>query len=470
MGKGIREGVKMEIKKIKKFERDFIKLEILPVTQKAQTFYIGKLPAKEFLKLYTVEPAEYNIEKQIKIAEKFQDEDSYYKYLIQPSEKKIAKREFERKESKTRIKEIKKFLETEKYALFPNTIIVSCDLINNYLDNAPDTKFDTLGDSKEIFDERPNLSFLEKSKEGIYIYVPCVEKSILIIDGQHRVRGLELAEPKVSNDYELLISFIIDFDKSVLARLFYTINYTQKSVNKSLLYQLSGEFSYELTETKFMHESVKILNEIEKSPFYKRVKMLGTIPKDISKKDKQNMTVSQAFLIDYLVGTISEKKALSRSIYQPIFLYYYKKEKEQIEIIRFLIKYFNAIKQIRKKDWNNPEKSIICKTIGVGAFIRVLYFLYIKMFIHEFKSDPQKIKDIKMEDLIEKLKGIEKVNFDKTGEFGGVGSAGSLNKLMEKLIESISYFEIDKYKEFLKIYKVKYLNPFKDWLKGQIKS
>lgn len=450
----------MMTEKVTRFEKEFLKVELISQSQKGKRFYVGRIPAKHFLELFTVEPAEYDIEEQIASAKKFPDDRGYYNYLIGSLGKKIETRAFERKEEKSRISQIRNFLNDEEYALFPNTIIVSCDLINDVLSIPEGTRFEDLKDFKDVLDENPLFSFLDSSGENSNLYIPYLRNSILIIDGQHRVKGLQEAKKETIDGYDLLVSFIIGYDRAVIAKLFYTINYTQKSVSKSLLYHLSGEFSSELDEMTFLHETAKILNELDYSPFYKRIKMLGSIPGNIPEEERKKMTISQAFLIDYLKMTIS--KSAERSIYQPIFLHYYENKNLQIEIIRFLLRYFSAVRKVREQDWNDPENSVICKTIGVGALIRVLHFLFVKMFVDEFPKDPLRIKKVTTRDLISNLDGIQQIDFSKEGEFGGVGSAGSLNRLKEKIIEKMAYFGRDSYGDFLVKYRDNYLAPFKE--------
>lgn len=282
-------------------DSQYLKVELFPIIQKEKLFFFGKIRAKDFLKLYTVEPAEYDLEKHVGFASEFPDDSNYYNFLTNEDKKIIDKKNFQRCEDTVRVLKIKKFLEEEEYALFPNTIIVTCELLNDIFEIAANTSFQNL--SKELVAQNKNLSFLEVNENKYALFIPYRKATILIIDGQHRIRGLEEAEKELGDqfeDYELLVSFIIGYDKSTLAKLFYTINYTQKSVNKSLLYHLSGEFSRDLDKITFMHELVKILNEIDKSPFYKKVKMLGSVPRDLPNEVKRNMTISQAFLIDYL--------------------------------------------------------------------------------------------------------------------------------------------------------------------------
>jgi len=446
----------------------FLKIPVMPVSQKSKNFYLAKMPARFLLDTYTVEPAEYNVEKETARAAAFPEYAEYIDHRLKEERELIVSKKYERIEKKERIEEIAEFLNKDEHALFPNTIIVTCELINTSLDYEPGREEDVL---KLLGDIPATLSFLEEPRESgeqTFLYVPYQKKSILIIDGQHRLRGLEEADPGVTDNYEMLVSFIVGLSWSVVAKLFYTINYTQKAVNKSLLYHLTGEFSPELDEITFMHETVRALNEVSQSPLFKRIKMLGTVDYSLPVEDRKKMTISQAFLIDYLHSTISQS-AINR-IYPPIFLYYYqRRDKWRVEIVRFLMKYFEAIKESRRKDWDSPEESIICNTLGVGAFIRILHFLFVKMFVKDFNKNPSMIVDVTVPDLISKLNGIDKVDFSKTGEYGGVASGGSLNKLRNELVGKITYFGKPRYEDFIDEYRQFHLNEYRLWLNANLK-
>ncbi len=446
------------LQKIKIQNKEFLEISVSLVQQKEKIFYIGIIPAEFFLEVYTVEPTEYDIEEQKLLAQSFPDDRSYYESRIEKMHSAIDTQPFQRREQKTRVNQISEFLNKEEYPLFPNTIITSCKL---YADSS---KLEELSEDKKQVEEiyESSLSFLQERDQGIYLYIPYKKNSLLVIDGQHRVKGLQEAGNEVINNYNLLVSFIVGYDRSAVANLFYTINYTQKSVNKSLLYHLMGEFSKDLDEITFMHETVKLLNELEKSPFYEKIKMLGHVPKDLPREKKEKMTLSQAFLVDYLSPTISIQS--KNSIHQPVFLYYFKKEKEQIEIIRFIIKFFSAIRSLKPKDWNSPKDNILCKSVCIGAFIKMMHFFFVKLFIDECEKKPEKIKDITEDELKDKLKGVEKLNFSKEGPFGSTGGAGGLNDIKKNMIKEIDYFETDNYEIFLSSYKSNYMNPFKEWL------
>jgi DGQHR domain-containing protein len=446
----------------------FLRIPVMPISQKNKNFYLAKMSARSLINVYTVEPAEYNVEKEAARAATFPEYAEYIGERLKEKRDLVVSKKYERLEKKERVEEIAEFLNKDEYALFPNTIIVTCELINTSLDYEPGREADVF---KLLGETATPLSFLEEPKEPgeqTFLYVPYMKKSILIIDGQHRLRGLEEADPAVTDNYEILVSFIVGFSWSVVAKLFYTINYTQKAVNKSLLYHLTGEFSPELDEITFMHETVRALNEVSQSPLFKRIKMLGTVDYSLPPEDRKKMTISQAFLIDYLHNTISIG-AINR-IYPPIFLYYYqRREKWRVEIVRFLMKYFEAIRESRRNDWDNPTESIICNTLGVGAFIRILHFLFVKMFITDFDKNPSMITEVTVPYLVSKLKGIDKVDFSKSGEYGRVASGGSLNKLRGELVEKIIYFGKPTFDDFIEEYRQAYLGEYKQWLKANLK-
>ena len=444
----------------------YIEVKLFEVYQKDKIFYVGKICAKDLLDIYTVRPAKYDVKKNTELANLYSTEDEYYNELVSSNRDTISDKNFQRKYSKKRVDEVTNFLNEEEYAFFPNTIIANCELIN-------DIESLQIDENSEIYDLYnlnsipKHLSFFKKNENDYSLFIPRKPGSLLIIDGQHRLEGLKKADQAIKNDYELLIAFIIGYDRSVIAKQFYTINYQQKPVNRSLLYHLMGEFSTDLDELTFMHKVVKALNELENSPFYKRVKMLGVSSKELSVEDRRLQSISLAFLIDALSRSITKK--VSSGIYQPIFRYYYYNERYQVEIIKFLINFFNAVSE-KCSDWKDPSNSLLSKGMGVGAIIRLIYLIFPKIFIDEWDYKPEKIKDIKKDDIINYINGIENVDFSKDGPFGKTGSSGSVNKIKEKLVEEIHYLDCDSYDEFQIEFKKNngVLDKYKKWLKNNV--
>lgn len=443
--------------------RNYLHIKLLEINQKGKKFYVGKILAKDMLSIYTVRPAKYDVEKNISIANSFPDQEDYFDYLTVNGS--VSEKDFQRKYSETRVNEISQFLNNQEFAFFPNTIISNCDLIND-LDLFDINEYDGIETFEKLNNVPSHLSFFYHKNEEAFLLIPLIENSLLIIDGQHRLEGLKKSSIDVQNNYELLIAFIIGFDRSVIAQQFYTINYEQKPVNKSLLYHLMGEFSDNLDELTFMHKVVKALNELDYSPFYKRVKMLGSTPDNYDMYDKRLLSISLAFLIDALIKTISSKS--NPGLYQPIFRYYFINEKFRIEIIKTLINYFTAVSKL-VPDWNDPSNSLISKGMGVGALLKVLQIIFPIIFKKELNFSPEKIKDLNVDLFLKYLDGIQNVNFSNSGKFGGIGSAGSINKIKEEIILNLNELGThNSFKDFEIFFKETTLIEYKNWLSKHI--
>lgn len=440
------------------YEKNYLAVELLEVQQRNIKFFLAKIKAKHLFKIFTVAPLEYDLKIYKALVDEYPDENEYYQDLIQRKNLNKLPDDFQRIESSERVKQIKKFIENDDYPLFPNTIIASCDLGNTFIDaesNIPAMDF------MELSNETDPHSYIEKVN-GIYkIYIPYEKNSLVIIDGQHRIRGLEEAKYDGKEDYELLISLLIGYGRSLVAHQFYTINYNQKPVNKSLLYQLMGQFSDELTRKTFFHGIVRMLNEIDSSPFYNRIKMLGVTNKDSSPEEKKQMTVSQAFLIDYFLPTVSDR--LTNSIYAPIFYYYYKNEQYNTEVARFILKYFAAIRRRFKEQWNNPEQYILSKTNSIGAFIKIMHLIFVQIFIESLDSNPEKIASVSIDNLTKYFEEIPIDIFENEGEFGKGSSAGNLSKLKDRILQHINLFKGNSAEEKKEYYKNTLMDRYKDW-------
>jgi len=437
----------------------YIKVKLYAIDQKSNRFFVGVIPANLLLKVYTVKPYHYNSEKEAAVANAFKDDVDYFQFRIETKAERAEGEDFERPYKEERIEQIADFLNNDDYALFPNSIITTCYLTNEELGLPNNTKFGEFSANNVL-----GLPFLEEttSPDEAILYVPYKENMLLLIDGQHRLLGLKDSNDEVRNNYELLVSFMLGFPQATIAELFYTINYNQKPVNKSLLYDLMGEFSKELDEITFMHEVVRVMNEIPKSPLHRRVKMLGVVEEGLDTEIKDKMTISQAFIIDYLIDTISQK-AYNKTLYPPIFLHYYQDESWHSEIVRFVVNYLTGIKEVNVEAWDNPEKSIISSSLGIGALIQVMFLVFMQMFVDEFNYDPKKIKNITVETMKTKLSGLRNVDFDKA-KWAGISSGGALSNLVKEILVALPFLGITDYKNDIQQYKTKYVIPFKKWL------
>lgn len=416
--------------------RSFLKVDLEPINQKGYFIYLAKIKTVDFLKVYTVRPAKYDLAKNTSLAGSFPEEKDYYDHLILEDQNRIKDKDFQRDPNDDRINKISKFLMEEEYSFFPNTIIANCDLINDFKDFSI-TEESTEEDFSSIPDKPAFLSFLKKDMYQKYVlYIPYQRDSVLVIDGQHRLEGLKQTSSELQKEFDLIIAFVIGFDRSIIAKQFYTINYEQKPVNKSLLYQLTGEFSREIDEVSFLHNVVKLLNELPDSPFHGRIKMLGITPKNHPADTRYLLSISQAFLIDSMIRFVSDKAR--NTLYPPIFLPYYKNQSQHIFIVRIVARFFTAVKLI-KPEWANPDVSILSKGMGVAALLKVLNFIFPKMLNDKLGGDWNRINEVSVQDYGEMLVGLENVDFSNDGPFGKAGSAGNVVKIKNVILQNLVY-------------------------------
>jgi len=209
-----------------------------------------------------------------------------------------------------------------------------------------------------------------------------IRKNVFIVDGQHRMMGMiklfdELDRFVVRGDedeyvyqflrdYRFNCTILVNYDLWEQGQVFVNVNFKQKPVNKSLYYEIFGaEYSenksdWERNKVYLAHQMVRMLNEHEKSPFYSRIKMLGT----------GEGYVSQAFVVEALMR-LFKKNAL----------WYFNPDKEQtgdVDTSYFgteLLSFFVAVKRLLPDYWPKEDATrgtIICKTTGVGAWIRLM--------------------------------------------------------------------------------------------------
>lgn len=378
-----------------------IKINCIEVTQPIETFYVGKIDWQDLLKI-----ARKDIERI-----RQEGEGTIDGYLG-----------IQRELSKNRLAEIAEYVSFND-ATFPNSIVISID----------STSYNEAND--EI--EENILSFengiLELRDDG---------KIAKIIDGQHRVFGLE----KYATDnglfkdelkFELIITIFIDIDEEYQANIFSTINKAQTKVNKSHVYDLYS-FSKTRSPQRTSHNVIKLLNEEEDSPFYHLIKRLG-------KADFKNETIAQATLADCIIKYISSNPPRDRNILRTgaklalvegaekdkyFFRNWFIKE-EDVKIAKVIWNYFEAIKRKWPTAWGNLN-FILTKSTGVIAFMRFLKDLVELLglekiiTVDEFKGILNKI-DIKDTELV-----------NDVYQSGGVGQSA----LYKVLISSIKNSEV----------------------------
>ena len=364
-----------------------VKIKGFIVSQNGQDFIIGKAKIKEIL--------------------------SYTKYTerviigFDENEKPIYNQHVQRKVDKARVEKIADFLINDAQATFPTNVVLGVPM--SIIESQSHT---TDGIIEVVFSDivYEQVSLAKKGQDNTDIYVT-------IIDGQHRIRGIEVAVERLEKEInkiggdasaqqrlddllniELAVSYFIDKSLEYQAMIFSTINRTQKKVSQDLVYSLFGLSSND-TPYKTALEVVLALNGHPKSPFYKRIKLYG------GDYDKHvSPPLSQATMIKSIVALISESlresendKYRSRkdlrtqrgNKFLPFRQFYANNNDYMISDCLFY--YFNTVRNYLSEYWQYDglakPSNVLQSTVGYEALLNLLVDILKHDQIDTFNSD-----------------------------------------------------------------------------------
>lgn len=300
--------------------------------------------------------------------------------------------QIQRKTNNAKVERIADFLITDPTAMFPTNIVLAI----------PQQVID-----EKIEDEDGNIIIklnpivkeqLDKDNGDVYL---------TIIDGQHRIKGIERAIERVSEaivnpkevdnikkngeilkrllDLQLIVTFFIDPMLEYQAMIFSTINKTQTKVPENLVFSLFGLTNND-TPQKTSLEVVLALNGLEKSPFYNRIKLVGG-----DYKRGENIPLSQATMVKSILFKIcknqreaevernKEREQLMNNLDNLPFRSYYATNNDKM-IIRIMYSYFSAVRETLKHTndkpfWDfdsTPQTNVLQTNVGYQAFMKLL--------------------------------------------------------------------------------------------------
>ncbi|MBS9388874.1 MAG: DGQHR domain-containing protein [Dolichospermum sp. WA123] len=285
---------------------------------------------------------------------------------------------YQRSFSKKRIKEIKNYINQEQ-GIIPNSILVNID----------EGKFD--------YQENNNLLILHET-----------ESLGLIIDGQHRVNGCYDANP----DFKLMVIATLGLSVKDQARLFVTINKTQKGVPASLYLDLMNllegdieDFDGEGVSAERRAREIAIrLNETDESPLYELIRTTGESGFGISLNEFVNQ------IRDYVEPKTGK-----------LANYGFEQQYKIFEI------YFRAVKSVFLEQWEDPT-SYVFKTVGFGGIMQAFYEI--------FNLVVQRYQVFNTENTIKLLQLIQDFKFDKDNLASG-GGFKAQQKVGEKIVSEL---------------------------------
>lgn len=336
--------------------------------------------------------------------------------------------EIQRRPDTSKINSIVNYLLNDPNAMFPTNIVLAVPsfVINDFIENNDEITI-TLMDFVE--------NELKKSTGNIYI---------TIIDGQHRLRGIEAALEKLKNDlndsslfftsnqrntleekldnlygFEIAISFFIDPVIEYQAAIFASINRTQTKVSESLVYSLFG-LTDKVSPQKTALDVALALNSFKGSPFFGKIKLVGQ-----KYKRGESPVLTQATVVKSIIKCISpsaskaeeerflERSALLSGVNSDLYFRKYYALNQDSNITKIMFAYFKAIQNVFKSVngtsyWNSdvPE-NILNTTVGYETMLNLLKKILNKIPYNDSRFDItiyenilRPIEDFPFEDII----------------------------------------------------------------------
>jgi DGQHR domain-containing protein len=252
-------------------------------------------------------------------------------------------------------------------ASFPSSVIVALD--EDYVS----------------FDENTGKMSVRNFKEGQSEPSIPIRKAARVLDGQHRIAGLERFG---GDSFDLSVTIFVGADIADQAHIFATVNIEQTKVNKSLVYDL-----YELSESrspqKTCHNIVVALDRDPDSPFSQRIKRLG-----LATEGRVFEPVTQSTLVEGLMSYVSSDprddrdKLLRGQTLQKVYGEELDKrplrnlfvEGKDLEIIQLVYNYFSAVALRWPEAWGERGKGFMLnRTNGVRALLRFFRPAYLSV-------------------------------------------------------------------------------------------
>jgi DGQHR domain-containing protein len=319
------------------YEKQYISFECIEATQPIGNMYVGVIDSEilEFISYADVRRLEIGVNNRL-------------------VEDYIG---IQRELNPNREKEIGKYVNLVD-ATFPNSIILT--ISSDYAEYNSDTKMMKI------------------------LYKDDVAK---VLDGQHRIAGLRHYD-KPGKNFQCIVTIYIDMDLEDQAIVFATINKEQRNVSNSLVADLYS-FAKSRSPQKTAHNIVRALNSKEGSPFFKRVKILG------SARDKEIEIITQDTFVKSIIQYISKDPQSDRDFYKrhsnkklpyvngtDLDRYFLRNifidDVDDYKIAQIIWNYFNAVQRKWPNAWNELKPNMILnRSTGFIALMRFFKHAYL---------------------------------------------------------------------------------------------
>ncbi len=318
-----------------------------------------------------------------------------------------------------RVKQLRSYVNTHD-ATFPTSIILAVEEKNVSYDQS-----------------NGEINLIASTEDGL-------ERIAKIIDGQHRIAGLLELDEKI--EFELGVAIFVGTDLATQANIFATVNLAQTKVNRSLAYDLL-DYERKRSPQKSAHHITVALDQIEGSPFYRRIKRLG-----VATSGRQEETLTQAVVVEMLLRFMTNdpmgdrdtffrrlklEKPSDTDLVRMPFRGFFLQENEE-DITRILLSYFSAVKSTWPNSWADLESqgNVLPKTNGFRALMRFLKQAYARIWKDRIGLVPSQ------EDFENILAEVELSDDDFNVENFPAGTSGE-SRLFNFLMDSLETTKAD---------------------------
>lgn len=362
---------------------------------------------------------------------------------------------FQRKLDMNKVNKIADFLIDDPNSIFPTNIVLA----------VPEEAIQDFEEDNESISFQIRPWVIDDLSRNVYI---------TIVDGQHRIRGIEVALNRLNSDlqrlyqiqenstnqelkrkferftearlkllsFELIVTYAINATIDFQASIFSIINRTQTKVSENLVQSLFGLIDKESPQ-KTSLEITLALNSHPTSPFFKRIKLFGHNRNVIAEKP----VITQSSFVKAILRLISSSsREAERDRFKPrrellagiipslCFRKYYAKGEDQ-KIINILFAYFKSIETTLKDQhgeslWElNPlrEVNLLQTTVGFESLLAVLPQILVQI------NEDERENVITYNRFVERFAGI---NFTDIATYP-LASVGK-TRLKESLLEALN--------------------------------
>jgi len=378
--------------------------------------------------------------------------DTFYSFSIEPDfllqigfllhrteTNKEASVAYQRLVKRTRLNQIAKYIDNGGY--FPNSII-----INIRTSGKKGLKF-------EQAEKIPHDSF---TSYGI-LHLPQTYRSTFIIDGQHRLYGY--SKTKSDSHHTIPVVAFHNMRDEEQAKIFVTINQTQKSVPTNLLESIMSDFNWGSDNERLALRAVITrtfidMNAQDFSAFYKRI---------ISSEEKQTdvRCLTLRSILDWGIsktnffGILKNDKLIKTGYLNDVSY-----ERTYKKALDFFNTCFSKIENELREQWDlgRGEGGFIAMNIGVSAIIRTIDSIL--EYLEKNKNViPQEMTGKELADLlipyldpvIEFVKNLDLEGRKKLrGYFGSGATEKVLREFQSKIHDDFNDFSPDGLDQWIK--------------------